>query len=431
MKKGEKMKKLLFLVAILIVCSTLIYAAPNNMVMAGGYEVFQVKAASSSKTIAQRVIIVQERMVDFLSSGNGSAPEMKINKLSNGAYEIVGNGISIIDVQKADATSYNTTIPDLAQKWSDAIAKAYVDSFNSFDPEYYAGIESKLEKPLTVVIDGQEVSTDEIGRYGTITVDVMENRLTDGGISTSGVNNMKTIAQQIINYNNLKDFAFTNAEIVTKPVKGIVITFHGLGYTGQIDEPTEYSKDLASKGIIEIFPYYGPWAWMNEGAVKTVDAIVDVIFNHFNLPQNTPIISTGGSMGGLSAIVYTRYAKRTPVACAADSPVCDLEYHYSERPDLPKTILSSFANYNDSFEHAVGSSSPVMLANNMPKIPYYIVHGNLDKAVGKKDHSDPFVSEMKRYGHNITYIEVDGMDHCAMPENIASGYNAFIQSFCK
>jgi len=156
------MKKLLFLAMILIMYSTLIYAAPNNMIMAGGYEVFQVKAASSTKTIAQRVIIIQERMVDFLSSGNGSAPEMKISKLSNGAYKIVGNGVSIIDVQKADAKSYNTSIPDLAKKWSDAIARAYVDSFNSFDHEYYASVENKLKKPLTVIIDGKKVSANEV-----------------------------------------------------------------------------------------------------------------------------------------------------------------------------------------------------------------------------------------------------------------------------
>ena len=61
------------------------------------------------------------------------------------------------------------------------------------------------------------------------------------------------------------------------------------------------------------------------------------------LPQfeNIPVVSTGGSMGGQSALVYCAYSKRTPVACVANCPVCDTVFHFTERPDLPRTLYSA------------------------------------------------------------------------------------------
>ncbi|MBO4547737.1 MAG: prolyl oligopeptidase family serine peptidase, partial [Abditibacteriota bacterium] len=200
-----------------------------------------------------------------------------------------------------------------------------------------------------------------------------------------------------------------------------------LGYINMIGEQNDYTRDLAEKGIVYIFPYYGPWSWMNRSGVRFTDALVEAVFKGFSLPKNTPIVSTGGSMGGLSALVYPVYARRTPVAVAADSPVCDLVYHFGERPDLPRTLVAAFADYDCSLDQALRSASPIDLVKKMPKIRYYIVHGDKDVAVNKKAHPDRLVPEMKKAGLDVTYIEVPGMEHCNMGE-AAEGYYSFIEA---
>jgi hypothetical protein len=52
-------------------------------------------------------------------------------------------------------------------------------------------------------------------------------------------------------------------------------------------------------------------------------------------------------MGGYAALLYTRYAKRTVCQCIAKYPVCDLAYHFTEREDVARTMLSAFWSYDE------------------------------------------------------------------------------------
>ncbi|MBP5273853.1 MAG: prolyl oligopeptidase family serine peptidase [Abditibacteriota bacterium] len=236
----------------------------------------------------------------------------------------------------------------------------------------------------------------------------------------------KTLADNVITIENIDRFAFTNTSIVKKPVKGVALSFHGLGYTGEITEQNDFTRRLAELGVAFVFPYYGPWSWMNRSGVEYTDALVEAVFRGFSLPDDAPVVSAGGSMGGLSALVYPVYARRVPVAVAADSPVCDLVYHFTERDDLPRTLLAAFADYDCSFEEALRSASPIHLVDRLPDIKYYIVHGDKDVLVDKKMHSDRLVGKMKSAGLNVEYVEVPGMEHCAMGA-AAAGFNAFIE----
>ena len=92
---------------------------------------------------------------------------------------------------------------------------------------------------------------------------------------------------------------------------------------------------------------------------------------HYGLPKSLPTVAMGGSMGGLCALVYTRYARNTPVACVVNCPVCDLPFHYTERPDLPRTLYSAFMEDGaDTLEEALRAHSPLHLAAELPDIPY-------------------------------------------------------------
>jgi pimeloyl-ACP methyl ester carboxylesterase len=228
-----------------------------------------------------------------------------------------------------------------------------------------------------------------------------------------------------INSNNLSLFCGHNGENQPEEglhYKGIVLEFHGLG-DGEFPKELPRGTFYREHALLCIRPYDNPWSWMNPKAVETVDAILDGACEKYNLSEKVPVVSTGGSMGGLSALVFSCYSRHRIVACAADSPVCDLEFHFTERPDLPRTLYSAFSDWEE-----LCSRSPVKLVKRLPKIPYYIVHGTADTAVNPERHSDILVSEMEKYGYDVRYDRVPGMTHCNPPPENAEKYLEFIIS---
>lgn len=183
-------------------------------------------------------------------------------------------------------------------------------------------------------------------------------------------------------------------------------------------EETDDGRKYAEKGILLLVPYQNPWAWMNRQTVDFTDELIDVLVKAYDLPTGIPIVSTGGSMGGLSALVYTAYAARTPVACVANCPVCDLPYHYTERPDLPRTLYSAFGTYDGTMEDALRSASPIHLVDKLPSdSEYFIFHCEEDKAVNKQMHSDRFVAELEK-AHRVSYYEVPERGHCDLTDEM-------------
>ena len=233
--------------------------------------------------------------------------------------------------------------------------------------------------------------------------------------------------EKIITYDTLRSFAYCNDKICKKPIRGIAVSFFGLGGMAMFAEDTDEGKRFAEKGILWLVPYNNPWAWMNRQAVGYTDELIDVLVQHYGLPEDIPVVSTGGSMGGLSALVYTACAKRTPVACVANCPVCDLPYHFTERPDLPRTLYSAFWNYEGTIEEALCSASPIHLAEKMPDVDYTIFHCEADQAVNKQKHSDVFVQKMQP-AHRVTYITVPERGHCDLPPQEREMYNAAIEA---
>ncbi len=229
-----------------------------------------------------------------------------------------------------------------------------------------------------------------------------------------------------ITFETLSYYAATNAEIVTTPVRGIVLTFHGLGFAQMFSEHDDYAVTLAERGILRVIPYYNPWCWMNRQTVDFVDEIIDVLAEKFGLSDDIPIISTGGSMGGLCSLAYAAYAKRTPAAVVSNCPVCDLPFHFTERPDLPRTLYSAFGTFDGTMDEALRSASPLHLAQDgkMPDIPYYVFHCTDDRAVNKEKHSDLFVAAMEKAGRTVTYTAVLDRGHCDLSPEAQVRYNA-------
>ena len=232
--------------------------------------------------------------------------------------------------------------------------------------------------------------------------------------------------EKIITMQNLRSLAYCNIAICQKPIRGIVLSFFGRGGSAMYDEETDDGRRYAEKGILYLKPYQNPWAWMNRQTVDYVDELLDVLFAACGLPDDLPIVSTGGSMGGLSAIVYMAYAKRTPVACVANCPVCDLVYHFTERPDLPRTLYSAFYHEEGTVDEVLAKASPLHLTKEMPKVQYHIFHCDQDKAVNLQKHSGRFVDEMKTLGHELTFDIVPGRGHCDLTDEMMEKYRAFV-----
>ena len=222
-------------------------------------------------------------------------------------------------------------------------------------------------------------------------------------------------------------YAFTNASQLSGEIRGIVLCFHGLGGCASlITEPDVFARAYAQAGLLYIMPYDSPWSWMNDTAVRTTDQILSAVQEKYGLDPSLRVVSTGGSMGGLSCLIYARYAGHPISAVAANCPVCDLPTHFTERPDLPRTIYSAFAHYSCGVEEAVRLHSPLHQADRLPDIPYYIVHGDGDTAVNKALHSDRLVAKMRQLGYSVEYREVPGMLHCQLPQEEIDSYIRFV-----
>lgn len=235
---------------------------------------------------------------------------------------------------------------------------------------------------------------------------------------------------KVINYENLRSFAYSNDKTVKMPIRGVVVNFFGLGGMSMFDEDTSEGKYYAERGIVYLVPYNNPWAWMNKQAVAYTDEVIDVIFEKYALPETLPVVANGGSMGGMSALVYTRYARRTPVCCVANCPVCDLPFHFTERHDLPRTLYSAFWHEEGDPSEALKSASPLHLIDEMPKIDYHIFHCDEDMDVNIHSHSDVFVEAMKKAGHSITYTIVEGQPHCVLTPEAWDKFHALCADAC-
>lgn len=231
--------------------------------------------------------------------------------------------------------------------------------------------------------------------------------------------------EKLIKYENIRSFAYVNDKICKSPIKGIVIYFFGLNWNGMFKEDTPEGIAYAEEGILYVVPYNNPWAWMNKQAVNYTDEIIDALVEQYDLPQDIPIVSTGKSMGGMSSIIYCSYAKRTPVACVANCPVCDMVFHFTEREDLPRTIYSAYYNESGTLDDALKAVSPLHLAEKLPKIRYHIFHCENDMAVNLQLHSEKFVNAMQKLGRTVTFDIIPERGHCDLPEEAEAKFKQY------
>ncbi len=233
--------------------------------------------------------------------------------------------------------------------------------------------------------------------------------------------------KSVITPSSLRLFAYLNDKTITGTPKGLVLDFMGLGGMSMFSDDTPRGIFFAKRDVLYCVPYLDPWNWMNPFAVRETDAILEAIEEKYGI-ADLPFVSSGGSMGGLCCLVYACRAKRKPAAVAANCPVCDLPYHYTERPDLPRTLCASSGTADeDELNRAMEKCSPLHLASagEMPAVPYSIFHCTADTAVNKEKHSDRFVDALRRFTP-VDYYAVPERGHCDLGEEMWAKFDACI-----
>ena len=216
-----------------------------------------------------------------------------------------------------------------------------------------------------------------------------------------------------MNTDKMRAVAWIGERFVRGAVTGVIVDFHGLGAPGLKSVPAYEEQEWADEGGLVVTPYSDAWNWMNRSTRDFVDDLIGAIYREYELASEVPLILTGGSMGGYCALLYARYARHRVSACQAISPVCDLKFHFSERPDLPRTIYHALRGYDDDLDAAFEEHSAIAQTPLLPRVPYMILHGTNDGAVNKAAHSDRMVEAMRARNLEVEYVEVAGMDHTA------------------
>ncbi len=227
--------------------------------------------------------------------------------------------------------------------------------------------------------------------------------------------------RDFINPDTIDLYCNTNAHLLTKAPAAFVLEFPGLGggsclggcmdmgpYNGPL------SAFLAEHGILQAYTFPGPWSWMNRGAVRMVNALVDALREKYRFTVHTPWAVMGGSMGGLGALIYTAShggdPARTPTACLAHCPCVDVPDRVCCKENIPRTFFRAVADYEMPIAEALKTISPIHRLDDMPRIPYHVINDLADELF-PAEQMDGYVKRLRDSGHDVTYHRLENCLH--------------------
>lgn len=232
--------------------------------------------------------------------------------------------------------------------------------------------------------------------------------------------------RRFIRPDTLAHYCNTNAHLLASPPVAFVLELPGLGGgsclggcmdMGEHNSPL--AQFLAARGILMAYLFPGPWSWMNRGAVRMVNAVVDALREAYCLTEDTPWVIMGGSMGGQGALIFAAahrdHPAYIPTACIAHCPCVDVLDRYACAPTVPRSLFCAVADYEMPIEEALRTISPVCRVEDMPRIPYHVVN-DLSDELFPPEQMDAYVDALTRRGHDVTYHRLPGCRHGELTE---------------
>ena len=214
-----------------------------------------------------------------------------------------------------------------------------------------------------------------------------------------------------INPTNLSDYAFLNEDTLIYPLRGICICFHGYSDATMYEKSDEVASYLGKRGIAWVFPYYSVWAWMSRSSQVFNEQVIDAVYEKLGADNTIPLIVSGGSMGGLTALNYLIYGKRDAIGCVLNCPVTDMNRVFSDWPDFRRAILSAHIEEEAPLEDVLKRYSPVCFAKELPHIPVFLVFGERDTYFFNTQ-MPPMIEKFEQYGVDYTLLTEPEMEHC-------------------
>ncbi len=227
-----------------------------------------------------------------------------------------------------------------------------------------------------------------------------------------------------INQENLSDYAFLNEDTLKYPLRGICVCFHGYTDATMYEKSPAEAAALGEQGIAWVFPYYSVWAWMSENSQAFNEQVLDAVYARLGADDSIPLIISGGSMGGMTALNYLVRGKRPAVACALNCPVTDLNRIFTDQRGFRRAILSAHIEKEGELGDVLQRYSPVFFADRLPKIPYYVVYGEADTYFASTQ-MPPLAQCFREQGLEHTLLLEAGMAHCDL-----AGHPTAYRQYC-
>ena len=244
-----------------------------------------------------------------------------------------------------------------------------------------------------------------------------------------------------INKRTLSYYCCTNESLI-KPgtkVTAVVLEFPGLDGNsclgGNMSNMSVYSNsftaECAEKGIVVAYMFPGPWSWMNKGAVRATDLVVDAFMDKygFESEDDFSLAVMGGSMGGQASLIYTIDSRHTVDVCVAHCPCFNVVDCFKSDPGFPRTFISAVDSYDMPLENALELISPEHRIAEMPDIPYLVLGDELDEVFPIKGMRR-FAQAMESAGLKVTFMELPGQTHGGISQADRETLNRFIFDNC-
>ncbi len=182
---------------------------------------------------------------------------------------------------------------------------------------------------------------------------------------------------------------------------------------------------LAERGYWIVVPELGGDHWMNDKAVKTLDAIIEGMMASEGVdPARVHIL--GNSMGAGSGLVYVAQRPGVIRSICAMYPMTDFNAWLQEKPDFAKSVSGAYFDRDPAkIQLILKQRSPMQHIDAFAKAPVLLLHGDSDSAV-PIHHSKDFAAALAAKGYAVTRHEVPGFDH---DDRMAEKYQKEIADF--
>ncbi len=350
----------------------------------------------------------------------------KVKYMPNIPYYIVGGKSDLI----VEESTLNKLVNELRKKSKDVTFTMLTGAEHGKTSAAESGkIELFVKNQATVKVEAPEKKEYE---DKNVTVAIPE-----GSNAGKAYEKYAEADAEYINFDTLSYYTRNNLNYVEGDIKGIVMEFPGLGgssclggLVGMGEYSSDFAKNCGKQGILVMYMYCGPWSWGNKGVVRMADLVIDALIEHYDLPADIPVVSTGGSMGGLGALMFTNGSRHNIVSCMAACPCYDIlgEYRSFEvLKEFPRTYLSAIASYDMPLNDALKTITPQENISTLPKVPYYIVC-NVEDECFDDEGMAVFVQKMKDAGHDVTFKVLPGTKHGSFTDEERVSYRNFITS---